>query len=176
MKEVSFNKIYESYKPLIESTARLMTNKYSLPSSEYDDLVQEAAIALFTSATAYDENKGITFGLYAKICIKNRLVSYISSRFGKTLVFSDVSLDEIEDVESVELNPEQFVIDKESLADLRAEIDKLLTPLESSVFSLYLVGTPYVDIAKALSKPTKSVDNAIRRIKTKILKIYNFDS
>ena len=173
MKEISFNKIYESYKPLIESTARKMSEVYSLPASEFDDLIQEGAIALYTSAAAYDKDRGVSFGLYAKICIKNRLISYISSRYGKGLSFSDVSLDDIEDEESREITPEQLVIDKESLDSLRQTINGALTSLESSVFWLYLGGTPYSDIAKALSISAKSVDNAISRIKVKLRKIYS---
>ena len=173
MKEVSFNTLYESYRPLMESMAQKMLAAYSLPSAEYDDLIQEAAIALFTSASAFDEGKGVTFGLYAKICIKNRLVSYINSRYGKHLQFTDMSLDDIGDEVSPDITPEQTIIDKESIENLRYEIDKVLTPLESSVFWLYLVGTPYSDIASALSKSTKSVDNAIHRIKVKLRKLYS---
>lgn len=173
MKEVSFNKIYESYRPLMESMAKKMMSAYALPPAEYDDLIQEAAIALFTSASAFDESKGITFGLYAKICIKNRLVSYVNSRYGKHLGSTDMSLDDIAGEESRDITPEQTIIDKESVENLRYEIDKVLTPLESSVFWLYLVGTPYSDIASALSKSTKSVDNAIHRIKVKLRKLYS---
>lgn len=173
MKEVSFNTLYESYRPLMESMAKKIMSAYSLPSSEYDDLIQEAAIALFTSASAFSESKGVTFGLYAKICIKNRLVSYVNSRYGKSLQYSDMSLEEIAGEESRDITPEQTIINKESIDNLRYEIDKVLTPLESSVFWLYLVGTPYSDIASALSKPTKSVDNAIHRIKVKLRKLYS---
>ena len=173
MKEVPFNTIYESYRPLMESMAQKMLTAYSLPPAEYDDLIQEAAIALFTSASAFDESKGVTYGLYAKICIKNRLVSYINSRYGKHLGSNDLSLDDIEGEVSHDITPEQMMIDKESIENLRYKIDEVLTPLESSVFWLYLVGTPYSDIASALSKSTKSVDNAIHRIKVKLRKLYS---
>ena len=172
-KEVSFDTLYSSYRPLMESMAKKMTEAYSLPESEYDDLVQEASIALFTSASAFDPTRGVTFGLYAKICIKNRLTSYIHSRFVRTLSEADVDLDCLENEESQDITPEQLVIDKESISDMRARIDSALTPLESSVFWLYLIGTPYGDIANALSRPVKSVDNAIGRIKIKLRKLYS---
>ena len=173
MKEVPFNVLYESYRPLMESMAKKMMFAYSLPQSEYADLIQEAAIALFTSASAFEDDKGVTFGLYAKICIKNRLISYVNSRSGKSLQFSDMSLEEIAGEESRDITPEQTIINKESIENLRYEIDKVLTPLESSVFWLYLVGTPYSDIASALSRSTKSVDNAIHRIKVNLRKLYS---
>ena len=169
--EISFNTLYESYHPLMENLSRKMLAAYSLPDSDYDDLVQEAAIALYTAASAFDDSRGVTFGLYAKICIKNRLASYIRSRHSNASLGKEISLESIEDEESGDITPEQLVINKESLKSLRADIDSVLTEFESSVFWLYLIGASYKDIARALSKPTKSVDNAIHRIKVKLRKL-----
>lgn len=171
-KEISFNTLYESYLPLIESMARKMISTYSLPESEYDDLLQEGAIALYTAASAYDPSRNVTFGLYAKICVKNRLVSYINSRHKSNIAIYDISLDDIEEV-SDDITPEQFVIDKESVENLRAKTDEVLSPLERSVFWLYISGISYGDIAKALGRSVKSVDNSIRRIKVKLRKIFS---
>jgi len=40
-----------------------------------------------------------------------------------------------------------------------------LTPLEASVFRLYVQGKSYADIARTLGVGQKSVDNAVRRMK-----------
>ncbi|MBO4354436.1 MAG: sigma-70 family RNA polymerase sigma factor [Clostridia bacterium] len=171
-KEVSFNNLYKSYLPLIESIAKKMILTYSLSPSEYDDLVQEGAIALYTSADAYDESRNVTFGLYAKICIKNRLISYINSHH-HPIPDPGISIDDIEDQASDGDTPEQILIDKESVDNIKSEADSVLSPFEKSVFWLYISGISYKDIAKALDRSTKSIDNSIKRIKDKLRKIFS---
>lgn len=171
-KEISFNKIYESYVPLIKSTAQKMLSMHSIPDSEYDDLVQEGTIALYNAVSFFEEDRGVTFGLYAKICIKNRLVSYIRTRFGNALSNDDISIDEISDEESRDGTPEQIVLDKESVDGALKRISEMLTPYENSIFNLYMCGMSYGDISATVGKPIKSVDNAIRRVKDKLRKLY----
>jgi len=170
-KEISFENLYKAYLPLIESMAKKMISTYSLSPSELDDLMQEGTIALYTSAGAYDDSRKVTFGLYAKICIKNRLISYIKSRHKSRDANYDVSLDDLLNEESDAITPEQTVIDKESVESFKSKIDSLLSPFERSVFWLYISGISYSDIANALGKTVKSVDNAIRRIKVKLREI-----
>ena len=171
-KELSFNNLYESYLPLMKSVAQKTAEIYSLPDSEFDDLLQEAAIALYTSAAAFDKERGVSFGVYARICIKNKLISYINQRFKSARIPDEVSLDEILDIESDDTTPDKFVVGKESLDILKNTIDEMLTDFESSVLWLYISGMSYNDISKALSKPLKTVDNALHRIKVKLRKIY----
>ncbi|MGM9663408.1 MAG: sigma-70 family RNA polymerase sigma factor [Eubacteriales bacterium] len=170
---LSFEGILELYLPLVKSISLDAKRRFSISDSEYDDLVQEATIALYNSACSFDESKGVSFGLYAKICIKNRLISYIRRRENK--LFEDFLGDCEESLsdmrESADAMPEQLIINKESFSELNKRIDSSLTPFESSVFWLYLGGMSYGDIAEALSKPKKSVDNAIVRIKSKLKKL-----
>ena len=170
---LSFEGILELYSPLVRSISLDAKRRFSISDSEYDDLLQEATIALYNSACSFDESKQVSFGLYAKICIKNRLISYIRRRENK--LFGDF-LGDCEDTlsdmsEAPESTPEQLIINKESFSELNKRINDALTPFESSVFWLYLGGMSYSDIAEALSKPKKSVDNAIVRIKSKLKKL-----
>ena len=48
------------------------------------------------------------------------------------------------------------------------EIYKNLSSFESSVVKYYLKGYTYIDIAKILNKSSKSIDNALHRIKDKL--------
>ena len=76
------------------------------------------------------------------------------------------------DAEEIDLEtPEQLMIDKESLLDLNRRIDGTLTHFERAVFALYVSSMSYEDMAKTLSKPKKSIDNAIHRIKAKLKKL-----
>lgn len=65
-------------------------------------------------------------------------------------------------------NPEEIMISIESEKDLVNRIKQNLTDLESQVFDLKTSGLTYREIALILDKSTKSIDNAIQRIKTKI--------
>jgi RNA polymerase sporulation-specific sigma factor len=68
-------------------------------------------------------------------------------------------------------NPEEIVISKENADKLGTEMNRILSQFELLVLSLYLEGISYVDIAKAIGKDAKSVDNALQRIKKKFEKI-----
>ena len=153
---LSFEGILELYSPLVRSISLDAKRRFSISDSEYDDLLQEATIALYNSACSFDESKQVSFGLYANF------TAHFLGDCEDTL--SDMS-------ESPESTPEQLIINKESFSELNKRINDALTPFESSVFWLYLGGMSYSDIAEALSKPKKSVDNAIVRIKSKLKKL-----
>ncbi|MGN1095676.1 MAG: sigma-70 family RNA polymerase sigma factor, partial [Eubacteriales bacterium] len=140
-----------------------------IPYSERDDLYQEASLALYKAALAYDNSKYVSFGLYAKICIQNRIISYIRSN-SKTIYSADSPYDFYCDEPDI-ATPEQLVISEESLDELNSKIKNALTDFECAVFRLYLEDLSYEDISRALSRPKKSVDNAIGRIKAKLRKL-----
>ena len=166
----SFNDIFAAYRPLVVSMANEALTSHSLPASDCDDLIQEASIALYNAASTYIEGKNVSFGLYAKICIKHRLTSYIHCHYGRYSGIDSISIDAL-DTEESECSVEEIISDKESLESLRKRINSMLTETEQAVLWLYLSDMSYNDISKALSKSTKSVDNAIRRIKTKLRKL-----
>ena len=174
---LSFETVYSLYGPLINSLAE----KYGVMSvptlvffgdGELEDLRQEAAIALYDAALAFNPERGVSFGLYAKICIKNRIISYLRSINGKSVKAEPIDLTPQNEVSaSLDIDPEKLIISKESLADLERRISLSLTDLERSVFDLYLASATYEDIAAELGKPKKSIDNAMQRIKAKLRKL-----
>ena len=169
-KPFSFNAIYALYTPLIESLTQKYGKQFSVSDVEFDDIKQEALIALYHAVLTYKPNEEVTFGMYAKICIRNKIISYI-----RCFLESDVPLpleDREIDLDEPDFNtPEQIIISKESLCSLNRRIDEALTDFEKSVFALYLGDMSYADMAKKLDKPTKSIDNAIHRIKAKLRKL-----
>ena len=74
--ESAFEAIREQYAALLLSTVSKMMP--GLPDAEFEDLMQEATLALYHAALRFkpDQEK-VTFGLYAKICVRNRLISAI---------------------------------------------------------------------------------------------------
>jgi RNA polymerase sigma factor, sigma-70 family len=164
------------YNPLINS----MVYKYyrivkesGYPADE-DDLRQEAVIALYKAAMTYEsENGKVTFGLYAKICIRNKLTSILrkAEKSSETNIYESESFlkyDTDEKLPELELDPEELFIAQESYKDLLDQISKILTYYEKRVFDMYVDGKTYREIALLLDRSEKSVDNAIYRIKAKL--------
>lgn len=168
-KPLSFDSVYSLYTPLIESAVSKCMKAYSISENERDDLAQEAALALYKAAMAFDNTKGVSFGLYAKICIQNRIISYIRSN-RQNGDAEQAPYDFYCDMPGDD-TPEQLFISEEALKELNSKIDASLTGFESSVFRLYLEDLSYEDISHALSRSKKSVDNAISRIKAKLRKL-----
>ena len=169
-KPFSFNEIYSLYRPLIESLAQKYGKQFAVSEAEADDIKQEALIALYHAVLTYKPNEKATFGAYAKICMRNKIISYIRCFLENDV---PVSLEEREnDWEEPDFDtPEQIVISKESLCSLNRRIEEALTDFEKSVFALYVGDMSYTDMAKKLGKPVKSIDNAIHRIKAKLRKL-----
>jgi RNA polymerase sporulation-specific sigma factor len=80
-----------------------------------------------------------------------------------------VSLDE-ELQTSGPQNPEELLIDQESLEDRYDQIHRRLSSQERLVLELYLEGKSYGQIASAIGKNEKAVDNTIQRLKKKLKK------
>ena len=64
--------------------------------------------------------------------------------------------------------PVNQVISTEELHSLVACLSSVLSELEASVLSLYLDGHSYEAIAERLECDTKTVDNALQRVKRKV--------
>ena len=65
-------------------------------------------------------------------------------------------------------DPVNQVISTEELHSLVACLSSVLSDLESSVLSLYLDGHSYEAIGERLDCDTKTVDNALQRVKRKV--------
>ena len=156
----AFDELAERFRPLMVDLVYRYAMNY--PDFDRDDAYQEACIALYDALHAYDDGRsGVTFGLYAKICITNRLISIcrrLRSRPVETLSDGAESMQD----------PEEEAMARMRFAELTDMISAALTPLEASVFRLYVQGKSYADIAQTLGVGQKSVDNAVRRMKAKI--------
>lgn len=172
--------LFDKYKPLIVGLAKKIYGMAQNTGFDLNDLVQEAMIGFSTAINTFDENKDTTFFTYAKTCIERRLYSLIksASRFKHQLLNESYSVEDLAtDSRSLEnlledsaSNPETKLIDDENTRELIKNIQKTLTNLESAVFELKISGFTYKEIAEILDKDSKSIDNAISRIKTKVQK------
>lgn len=171
----AYIKLHKLYLPLIESMVAKYMKIGGFPIEETEDVRQESEMAFFGAVKAYDTSQDkVSFGLYAKICIKNRLISYLR-RFGSDKNNGRYDIDDIPfDENDIEIysdggkSPLDYIIRDENSAEINKTVSKVLTPYEKRIFSLYIQGKSAKEIALSVAKPEKSVNNAIYRIRVKI--------
>lgn len=159
----AFSELAAKYEPLIGSSAE----KYSrLCGENADDLRQEALLAFYRAVTSYDTGKeGVSFGLYAKICISNRLISILRKTGTENRRKASASM-----IKNTVRTTDRYFPELEGVSEL---MDRLLTKYEKKVMSMYLEGKSYKDIALALGRNEKSVDNALFRARSKLRSGYH---
>lgn len=155
----AFSVLCENYQALVESMVQSFHESCS--DADKDDLRQEATLALYKAAMKFDlEQDKVTFGLYAKICIRNRLISVRRKYKTQSKLISKRTPEESKASVKVASRTSRMVLSEEALS--------LLSPFEKQVFALYAKKCSYSEIARALSRSEKSVENAIYRIKRKL--------
>lgn len=148
----------------------IISRKYFLLSGEKEDLIQEGMIGLYKAIRHFSEEKG-SFKSFAKTCIENQIVEAIrkTNRQKNMILKGSISLekDGVENLLPTE-NLEEYLIEKENKQERFRKINELLTSLEKKVLEKYLDGFSYNQISQTLNISSKSVDNAITRIKIKL--------
>ena len=160
----------DKYKPLMESEVRRHTD-HEMSDQDIADLREEALISFCFAVCNYDDTEeNVEFGLYAKICIGNALVSFLR-RYNKYKGCRVISIDDAAAINTAGhmSDPLQIMIEEESFNKLKRDIQNNLSPYESRVWWLYVSGMSAADIAKKLdTKDVRSVNNAIYRIRKKL--------
>lgn len=165
--------LLQAYAPLIGKTVRATVMRLPASSNtDEDELRQEAAIKLYQAAMSYDPESEVSFGLYAKICIRNRMISLLRRYHDNAELFADDLTEEILDG-VVASDPSEAVLDSEQEHELDGRIRDILSPLEYDVFNLYIDGEKPTEIAKALGISVKTAENAVYRMRSKIGKLLN---
>lgn len=158
----AFAELLGAYEPLV--CAEVARHATGLGREDTEDLRQVALIALYRAATGFDlSQKEVEFGLYAKICISNALVSQLRvlNRYKDELPLTDFLGTAAED-------PAARLLEEEAAALLRARIRAVLSSYEQRVWALYTAGCRSGEIARRLGKNTHSVENAVYRIRRKL--------
>lgn len=171
--------IMNKYKPMVRRKARAMY----LLGGETEDLIQEGMIGMIKAVRDYDAAQGASFASFAELCVSRQMYSAIeASRRKKHLPLNSyISLYEeseegqdgkkmplIDTIESdIDNDPEALYFGREYTEAFVENLKDRLSPLESHVLYLHLMGTDYKKIAEILGKSPKSIDNALQRIKGK---------
>ena len=92
----AFALLCEKYDRLLQSA----TNRFSegLCESDAAEVRQEARIALFRAAQSYRCSSNVTFGLYARVCVRNALVSRYRKKKAVLCSLDDRMLDELNSI------------------------------------------------------------------------------
>ena len=162
--------ICNKYKNLVRSKAKSM---YIL-GADNEDLIQEGMVGLLTAIRKYDPTRDAAFRTFATVCIRSRLASAVRAAQGDkhsplnhSISFEPPLFDGTDLTLSVE-NPEDVIIGREELKERLDALKGQLSEFEASILPPYLNGMSCGEIARRYGKSSKSVDNAIQRIRRKM--------
>ena len=163
--EIAFSDLLDRYTPLINRSVA----SFRYCGMESEDLSQEAIIALLFAVRTFRSESGVSFGLYAKICITNRLITTAKKRVAPGF---SVSYEEARERSDEGANDPSVVLgDAERIETIVRSAKKELSGFENRVFDLYLAGYTAKETAALLSIGEKSVSNALFRIRGKLKKL-----
>ena len=152
----AFSELIRRYLPMIKK----VSSGFSGAKIRSDEAFCEASVAFYKAAKTYDIGNGdVTFGLYARICVYRRLCDLVGKEKGKEEFFSDLDVEKI----YVQNGIETSLVYKESFRSALLFAKSLLSEFEYEVFVRHLEGYTTAQIAEALGKSEKSVDNAKAR-------------
>ena len=165
------------------SFVRLKASSYFLIGGDGEDLVQEGLVGLYKAIRDFRPDRESSFRNFAELCITRQIITAVKtatrnkhSPLNQYVSFSSTpaasgdsepTLDEVLPGPTAH-DPVNQVISSEELHSLVACLSSVLSELESSVLSLYLDGHSYEAIAGRLDCDTKTVDNALQRVKRKV--------
>ncbi len=169
--------LLKRYKDLVD----MKVSKYFIIGAEREDIVQEGMIGLYKAVKSFNSERESSFRSFANMCIERQLITAIktSNRQKHIPLNSSISLnanayDDESDTELLEKldmqvleDPLDTITKKEYYKTIETRIDENLSDFEKQVLTRYARGESYVNIAKKLEAPVKSVDNAIQRIRKK---------
>src|SRR5438477_4262353 len=170
--------ILYKYRNLVRSKVK----SYFLVGAEREDLLQVGMVGLWQAIVDYRHDKATSFPAFAKVCIHRHIITAIKAATRQKQVPLNTSLSlevpadddagewNMADVlqASDELDPEQVMLRGEDTRRLRSLLHQMLSEFEWRVLFGYQMGKSYREIAKELRCKTKSVDNALMRIKRKV--------
>ncbi len=170
--------IIKKYKKLVKMKARA----YFIIGADTEDLVQEGMIGLYKAVRDFNDLKPVSFKAFAEICINRQIITAIkgaSRQKHKPLnfyvslnqpmscdYFDHTLLDVINDANKND--PASMFLTQEETKEFNVKLKKVLSKLEIKVLELYLKGHAYREIAVDVKKTSKSIDNAMQRIKRKL--------
>jgi RNA polymerase sporulation-specific sigma factor len=164
---------------------RLKASSYFLAGGDGEDLVQEGLVGLYKAVRDFRADKETSFRSFAELCVTRQIITAIktATRFKHAplntyVSFSHTPAGQDSDGECTlgdalpgpaVHEPSVMVISTEELHCLVDCLGTGLSPLEADALRLYLEGSSYEEMADRLGCDTKTIDNALQRVKRKII-------
>jgi len=164
---------------------RLKASSYFLAGGDSDDLIQEGLIGLYKAVRDFRTDKETSFRSFAELCVTRQIITAIktATRFKHAplntyVSFSHAPAGQDRDGECTLGDalpgpgvdePSICVISTEELQSLVFCLGTGLSRLEADALKLYLEGESYEEMAARLGCDTKTIDNALQRVKRKVL-------
>ena len=178
---VALDSLIRRYTPFV----RLKASAYFLVGGANDDLIQEGLIGLYKAVRDFRPDKETSFRSFAELCVTRQIITAIktATRFKHSPLNTYVSFSHTPAGQDPDgdctlgdalpgshvHDPAVSVISTEELQSLVGCLGTTLSPLESDALRLYLEGCSYEAMAAELGCDTKTIDNALQRVKRKIL-------
>ncbi|MGB8273184.1 sigma-70 family RNA polymerase sigma factor [Priestia megaterium] len=176
----AFNVLVKKYEYLV----CLKVKMYFLLGGDREDLLQEAKLGLYKATRDFKIEGKSSFRGFAELCITRQLITVIKAgnrqkhsplNNALSLNISRNSKRAEDDITLMEMlphphavSPEKAAVESENKREREQILQEILSTIEQDVFSLYMKGQTYMQIAKNLHLPQKTVDNALYRIKKKM--------
>jgi RNA polymerase sporulation-specific sigma factor len=164
---------------------RMKASSYFLAGGEAEDLIQEGLIGLWKAVRDFRPDKETSFRSFAELCVTRQIITAIktATRFKHQALNSYVSFSHTPAGQEPDSDctlgdalpgshvdePSVQVISSEELQSLVFCLGSGLSTLEADALRLYLEGNSYEEMAEDLGCDTKTIDNALQRVKRKIV-------
>ena len=176
----AFDLLVDRYRRFVRSRGR----GYFLMGGDRDDIEQEALIGFYKSVRDYDPTMAASFRSFAELCVNRQIITAIKTATRKkhvplnqSISFSATRSDDNDERTDEDFllsidphaDPLEQLVAREDLQVTHAALAEALSPLEVDVLTRYVNGASYEIIAAELGRQVKAVDNAIQRIKRKLI-------
>ena len=172
--------LMRKYKEIVKIKSRY----YYMAGADEDDVVQEGMIGLLKAIRQYDPEKEASFATFAGVCITRQIISAIrmADREKQKVLNTSVSLSkpvggEQEDVTLADTlmvsggeSPEALLVVKDLAYYIMHNEGNVFSEFEMQVLNEMVRDNDYEKIARRLKRSSKSVDNAMQRIKRKVIR------
>ena len=176
----AMEQLLAKYRVLVRVRAR----SYFIVGGDRDDIIQEGMIGLYKAIRDFRPEKQTSFRVFAELCITRQIITAIKSAtrqkhvplnryvsLNKPAFHDDGERTLIDVLESAaSRDPGDIMVKEEFSESVRERMECDLSELESMVLGLYLEGKSYGEMSVELARRSKSIDNALQRIKRKIEK------
>jgi len=166
------------YRTLVESKARA----YFLAGADHEDVVQEGMIGLCKAIRDYREDQSHKFRPFVELCVTRQIITAVKSatRHKHMPLNASVSLNQGFNEDSSDDTlldvlpdptvpaPDEAILHAELPEAIHEMVEHALSELERGVLWSYLDGKTYREMSTELKCRTKSIDNALQRVKKKL--------